>query len=201
MDLTEESEKTISALKNSLRETKKQLAEKTRKADQLALKEEENTSLRLSLKKARSKLESINEDYESTSNAFEALKEKYAKDMKEKVLAEKSNKNLFKQNKKLAEEKAAERVERLKAERLARHGMSNIDTDFLTDNAAIEDYYDNFGTEAEFEGKDKIKTLKDAQTASLFSNELFSEDAEEELEESKNREREKDSMTLADMFK
>ena len=121
--------------------------------------------------------------------------------MKEKVLAEKSNKNLFKQNKKLAEEKAAERVERLKAERLARHGMSNIDTDFLTDNAAIEDYYDNFGTEAEFEGKDKIKTLKDAQTASLFSNELFSEDAEEELEESKNREREKDSMTLADMFK
>ena len=47
----------------------------------------------------------------------------------------------------------------------------------------------------------KIKTLKDAQTASLFSNELFSEDAEEELEESKNREREKDSMTLADMFK
>lgn len=204
MDLTEESEKTISALKNSLRETKKQLAEKTRKAEQLALKEEENTSLRLSLKKARSKLESINEDYESTSNAFEALKEKYAKDMKEKVLAEKSNKNLFKQNKKLAEEKAAERVERLKAERLARRGMSNIDesyTDFLTDNAAIEDYYDNFGSEAEFEGKDKIKTLKDAQTASLFSNELFSEDAEEELEESKNREREKDSMTLADMFK
>ena len=211
-ELVSESEKTIDSLKKSLGEAKTSLREKTSKInslqEKLALKDESETNLRANLKKARSRFESLNEDYENTSEELADLKEAHKKEVQAKELARKEAKSLAAKNRKLFEEKSKavkeaedERIEKLKAERIARKNSKSINEDFtetFVDTDAIEDYYDQFEDGIDFEGMDNVRTLKDAQNASLFSNELFSDDAEEER--ANLRRPGAMDMTLADMF-
>ena len=123
-----------------------------------------------------------------------AVLKKSLQDTKDKVLSLKED------YRKTLKEFDAEKANRARAERYAKY----IDDDFaasFNDDGTIQDYYDQFEGE-QFDGMDEAKTLEQAENASIFSNDLLSDEAE--YERTSNRRPSEDSedvMTLSDMFR
>lgn len=179
---------------NKLQEANAQLRSLSNESDKTV------SSLREALRKVRTELAEKNRviaELRRSNGLAEnrnAVLKKSLQDTKDKVLSLKED------YRKTLKEFDAEKANRARAERYAKY----IDDDFaasFNDDGSIQDYYDQFEGE-QFDGMDEAKTLEQAENASIFSNDLLSDEAE--YERTSNRRPSEDSedvMTLSDMFR